>query len=183
MNLPAEGLPNYHQLLAKIDVPIITEFIPLEMIKTIIQECHVKEKRLRCLSAWLMVLLCILRGIFAQEALTNVFARLCFVPCLQSRFNLSKLPDKSALCLARYRLGARPLALLFKQVCRLISRPQTPGAFAFGLRLVAIDSTKETVADTLANAHYFGRHRTKAGLTTEHSLCSKHCIYVNVVAM
>lgn len=163
MNLPLESQPHYHQLLAKIDVPLITQFIPLRVIKSVIQECQVQEKRLRCLPAWLMVFLCILRGIFAQEALQSVFARLCFVPCLQSQFNLSKLPHKSALCLARYRLGARPLALLFKQICRPIATPQTPGAFAFGYRLVAIDSTKETVADTPANVNFFGRHRTREG--------------------
>jgi hypothetical protein len=163
MSFPLESQPDYLQLLAKIDVPLITEFVPLSVIKGVIQECRVQEKRLRCLPAWLMVLLCLLRGIFAQEALASVFARLCFVPCLKSQFDMSKLPDKSALCLARYRLGARPLALLFKRVCHPIATSQTPGAFAFGYRLVAIDSTKETVADTLANADYFGRHHTKEG--------------------
>jgi len=163
MSFPLESQPDYLQLLAKIDVPLITEFVPLSVIKSVIQECRAQEKRLRCLPAWLMVLLCIVRGIFAQEALASVFARLCIVPCLLSQFNLSKLPDKSALCLARYRLGARPLALLFKQVCHPIATPQTPGAFAFGYRLVSIDSTKETIADTPANADYFGRHRTKKG--------------------
>jgi hypothetical protein len=158
-----EETSNYRHLLATIDVPILTQYIPLTLIKSIIQECQVQEKRLRCLPAWLMVILCILRGIFAQEAFSSVFARLCFVPCLTSRFSLSDLPGKSALCLARYRLGARPLALLFKRVCRPIATPQTPGAFVFGYRLVALDSTKETVADTEINADYFGRHRTRKG--------------------
>ena len=191
MNLHIKDDPNYSKLLAEIDVPLITQFIPLSMIKDVIQECDSEEKRLRCLPAWLMVLLCILRGIFAQEALSSVFARLCFVPCLKSRFNLSKLPHKSALCLARYRLGARPLALLFKQVCHPIATPQTPGAFAFGYRLVAIDSTKETVADTLVNADYFGRHRTKEGRDDSafplfQALylceCSTHVIFDAVIA-
>ena len=85
-----------------------------------------------------MIILCILRGIFATEAFSTVFARLCFVPCLKSGFSLANLPDKSALCLARYRLGARPLALLFKHVCQPIATAQTPGAFIFGYRLVSI---------------------------------------------
>jgi hypothetical protein len=163
MSLHLESQPNYHRLLAKIDVPLITQHIPFAIITSVIAECQVQEKRLRCLPAWLMVLLCIMRGIFAQEALSSVFARLCFVPCLQSGFSLAVLPDKSALCLARYRLGARPLAVLFRRVCHPIATPQTPGAFAFGYRLVAIDSTKETVADTPINAEYFGRHRTRKG--------------------
>ena len=163
MRLSLETQPHYHQLLSKIDVPLITHFIPLSLIKQVIEDCHVKEKRQRCLPAWLMVLLCIVRGIFAQEALSSVFARLCFIPCLQSQFPLSQLPDKSALCLARYRLGARPLALLFRRVCHPIATRDTCGAFVFGYRLVALDSTKETVADTPANAQFFGRHRTRQG--------------------
>lgn len=154
---------DYDQLLGQINAPLITQYIPLADIKSVIEECQVQEKRLRCLPAWLMVLACIMRGIFAQEAFTSVFARLCLVPCLQSQFDMSKLPHKSALCLARYRLGARPLALLFKRICHPIALPHTPGAFAFGYRLVAIDSTQETIADTEANVAYFGRHRTRQG--------------------
>ena len=177
---------NYQHLLAEIDVPIITKYIPIALIKNIIAECRVQEKRLRCLPAWLMIILCILRGIFATEAFSSVFARLCFIPCLKSGFSLSNLPDKSALCLARYRLGARPLALLFKRVCQPIATPQTPGAFIFGYRLVALDSTKETVADTAHNAQYFGRHRTRKGRSDSAfpqfqamllSECSSHVIF------
>ncbi len=85
MNLHIEADANYHQLLAEIDVPLITQFIPFSMIKSVIQESDSEEKRLRCLPAWLMVLLCILRGIFAQEALSSVFARLCFVYAYPTR--------------------------------------------------------------------------------------------------
>ena len=177
---------DYQHLLAEIDVPIITRYIPLALIKNVIAQCSVQEKRLRCLPAWLMLILCILRGIFATEAFSSVFARLCFVPCLKSGFSLSKLPGKSALCLARYRLGARPLALLFKRVCQPITTQQTPGAFVFGYRLVALDSTKETVADTVRNAEYFGRHRTRKGRSDSAfpqfqamllSECSSHVIF------
>jgi hypothetical protein len=38
-----------------------------------------------------------------------------------------------------------------------LASQQTPGAFAFGLRLLALDSTVEDVADTPANAAFFGR--------------------------
>lgn len=186
MDFFLEKKADYQQLLAKIDVPIITKYIPIALVKSVIEECHVREKRLRCLPAWLMIMLCILRGIFATEAFSSVFARLCFVPSLKSGFSLSNLPDKSALCLARYRLGARPLALLFKRVCKPIASPQTPGAFIFGYRLVALDSTKETVADTARNVQYFGRHRTRKGRSDSAfpqfqamllSECSSHVIF------
>ncbi len=92
---------DYDQLLAKIDVPLITRFIPIATMKTVIHECHAEEKRLRRLPAWLIVLLCIMRGVYCREALSAVFAKVCLIPCLQTRFDLSTLPHQSALCLAR----------------------------------------------------------------------------------
>ena len=157
-----EATARYRELLEVADVPLITQYIPLATIKKVVEECTVEEKRLRRLPMWLMVLLCIVRGIFAKESLSSAFARLCLIPCLKTNYDLSKLPDKSALCLARYRLGARPLVMLFKRICRPIATPSTPGAYVFGHRLVAIDTTFEVVADSDRNASYFGRHRTKA---------------------
>jgi hypothetical protein len=46
---------------------------------------------------------------------------------------------------------------LFRRVCQPMAREQTRGAFRFGLRLMAIDGTLDEVADTAANAQYFGR--------------------------
>jgi len=37
---------------------------------------------------------------------------------------------------------------LFEQSCGLLATQDTPGAFAFGLRLMAIDGTLEDVNDT-----------------------------------
>jgi hypothetical protein len=46
---------------------------------------------------------------------------------------------------------------LFQRVCRPMATEQTKGAFRFGLRLMAIDGTLDEVAETPANAQYFGR--------------------------
>ena len=64
----------------------------------------------------------------------------------------------SALSYRRYQLGARPLAALFHEVCQPLATATTPGAFLFGLRLMALDGTVEDVADTPANVAVFGRH-------------------------
>ena len=47
----------YRELLKVTDVPLITQYIPLEAIKESVQDCAVQEKRLRRLPMWLMVLL------------------------------------------------------------------------------------------------------------------------------
>lgn len=66
-------------------------------------------------------------------------------------------PGRSALCLARQRLGLAPVRRLFGMVVRLLATPLTPGAFYKGWRLMALDGTVYTVPDSPANAAAFGR--------------------------
>jgi hypothetical protein len=69
------------------------------------------------------------------------------------------LPSSSALTKARQRLGSKPLELLFDPRRGVLATVGTPGAFAFGLRLVAWDGTGLDAADTPANATEFGVRR------------------------
>ena len=66
-------------------------------------------------------------------------------------------PHRSSLCVARQRLGVAPVRHLFDQVVRPLARPETPGAFYRGLRLMGIDGTVFDVPDSEANAAAFGR--------------------------
>jgi hypothetical protein len=66
------------------------------------------------------------------------------------------LPSSSALTRARQRLGSKPFELLFDLRRGALAAAGTPGAFAFGLRLVAWDGTGLDAADTTANAREFG---------------------------
>jgi hypothetical protein len=66
------------------------------------------------------------------------------------------LPTSSALTRARQRLGVKPLELLFDLRRGALAAAGSPGAFAFGLRLVAWDGTGLDAADTPANAEAFG---------------------------
>jgi hypothetical protein len=68
------------------------------------------------------------------------------------------LPKASALAYRRAQLGVRPLVALFHRVCRPLASPETPGAFLFGLRLMAVDSTVEDLPDTPENVAVFGRY-------------------------
>jgi hypothetical protein len=68
-----------------------------------------------------------------------------------------------ALCQARYRLGARPLVELFRRVCKPLATSATPGAFLFGLRLMALDGTLIDAPDTPANVRAFGKRRAPRG--------------------
>ena len=66
-------------------------------------------------------------------------------------------PHRSSLCVARQRLGVAPVRHLFTQVVRPLARPETPGAFYRGFRLMGIDGTIFDVPDSAANAAAFAR--------------------------
>jgi hypothetical protein len=72
-------------------------------------------------------------------------------------------PHRSSLCAARKRLGAAPVRDLFERVVRPLARPETPGAAAFGLRLVGLDSTVYDLPDSAANEAAYGRPRGGRG--------------------
>jgi hypothetical protein len=102
---------------------------------------------------WLVVAM----SLYTQEAVEVVFLRLMAGLRDLDPTAASGLISKSALCQGRARLGVRPVAALFHQVCRPLATAQTPGAFLFGLRMVAMDGTTDVVADTPANVRAFGR--------------------------
>jgi hypothetical protein len=67
------------------------------------------------------------------------------------------LPTGGALTARRESLGIIVMRQLFRQCCRPLATEHTKGAFAFGLRLMALDSTLDEVPDTPTNALHFGR--------------------------
>jgi hypothetical protein len=66
-------------------------------------------------------------------------------------------PHRSSLCVARQRLGVAPVRQLFAQTVHPLAKPDTPGAFYHGLRLMGIDGVVMDVPDSAANAATFGR--------------------------
>jgi hypothetical protein len=74
-----------------------------------------------------------------------------------------QVPNASAVSYRRDQGGARPVVALFHQVCQPLAKPDTPGAFLFGLRLMALDSTTEDIPDTPANVAAFGRPESERG--------------------
>lgn len=89
-----------------------------------------------------------------EDALAQLTDGLSWVSGWTRRYSL---PGKSAIFQARARLGAEPLAALFKRVAEPLGAPQTPGVWLAGRRLVAIDGMCLDVADTPVNAEHFGR--------------------------
>ena len=94
--------------------------------------------------------------VLAMGLLTELPIRQVFKHARRLRFG-EKTPHRSSLCLARQRLGIAPVRHLFKQIAHPLARPETPGAFYRGLRLVGLDGTVYDVPDSDANAAAFSR--------------------------
>ena len=98
----------------------------------------------------------VLWTVLAMGIFTDVPIRQVFKLCRRLRTH-ERSPHRSSLCVARQRLGVAPVRHLFERTVRPLARPETPGAFAFGLRLMGIDGTVLDVPDSAANDAAFGR--------------------------
>jgi hypothetical protein len=131
--------------------------VPADVIRAAATAAAVPTQRRRKLPADVTLLLCIAMSLFTAQALDVVLATMTHGLRLFWPDPEPALATKGAISQARYRLGARPVVALFHQVCRPLATAQTPGAFLFGLRVMAIDGTVEDVPDSPANVRAFGR--------------------------
>lgn len=146
-----------------LSIEALCSVIPPQTVEAVVGECGARERRSRKLPASVTVLLCVAMGPYAADALPDVFRRLVWgLRWLWPEPGELRV-SKAAASSARYRLGARPLARLFRAVCRPLATPATPGAFRFGLRLLALDGFTLDLADTPENVRAFGRRYTDRG--------------------
>jgi hypothetical protein len=131
--------------------------VPLATVRQTLQEMGTQAKRERKLCMEVIVLLVIAMNLYAQEPIGYVLAKMAQGLRLLWPGTPPPLPGDSALVYRRYQLGVRPLATLFRRLCRPLATQDTPGAFLFGLRLMALDGQVLNVSDTPENAAYFGR--------------------------
>ena len=94
--------------------------------------------------------------VLAMGLLTELPIRQVFKHARRLRFG-EQTPHRSSLCVARQRLGIAPVRHLFEQIVGPLARPETPGAFYRGFRLVGLDGTVYDVPDSDANAAAFSR--------------------------
>ena len=94
--------------------------------------------------------------VLAMGILTDLPIRQVFKHARRLRVG-EATPQRSSLCVARRRLGIAPVRPLFQQVVHPLARPETPGGFYRGLRLMGLDGTVLDVPDSEVNALAFGR--------------------------
>jgi hypothetical protein len=136
---------------------VLEQLCPPELVSELLSRGHAWGKRERSLNQLLVVYYVIALSLFRRLNLAAVLGHLLRgLRWLWANPSL-RLPTAAALVYRRRQLGTPVLRHLFQRVCRPMATEQTKGAFRFGLRLMAIDGTLDEVADTPANALYFGR--------------------------
>lgn len=144
--LPADDSGRILDRLAMLD-----KVITADVVRQVLASTGRVNVRACKLSHEVMMWVMLAMGIFSDVPIRQVFR-------LSRRLRLAeKTPVRSALCMARQRLGVEPLQELFRQVVRPLATPQTPGAFFDGMPLYATDGTVLDIPDTPANDSTFGR--------------------------
>ena len=156
-------------------IEIITRVVPMETIQAIVQECGVSGQRERRLPGWLTVLFCIGMTLLSELSMKGVMEDLMRGARLLADDDEQEAPSAGAYSQARARLGVKAMERLFKSVCRPLATSDTSGAFAYGLRLVALDGSVDEMPDTPANSAYFGRSGSSRG---ESAFPQVQCVYL-----
>jgi Insertion element 4 transposase N-terminal len=138
-----------------IGLGVLAEYVPAALIDEVLTQTGAASRRVRLLPARVVVLFVLALTLFGGYGYRSVWRQLAGTVTGLA----AAAPTSSALTQARQRLGPKPLAAVFARVRGVQTGPDTPGAFRFGLRLVAWDAIMLDVPDTEDNATAFRRSR------------------------
>jgi hypothetical protein len=144
---------------------VLEQLYPREVGSFLLSQDQAEEHRDRKLNHLVMVYLLIAWSLMARSALRRVCDRLGRALRLCSEESLPATPTSAALCYRRRQLGVRVFRHLFQRLCRPFATEETPGSFAFGLRLMGIDGTKLAVAASRENRACFSPRSADASAT------------------
>ena len=150
-------LPSDDKPCRTLSWPMLEQFFPRQRIEQLIQTYCGQTTRVRKLTLVLVVWVLICWHLYLRHSLGAVFLQLSSAERWLADEEPEALPTRAAWTYRRKQIGVRLMRALFEHSCVPLASQDTPGAFAFGLRLMAIDGTLEDVNDTPANAQYFGR--------------------------
>ena len=148
---------------SQLSMQALAQVIPRWQIEAALTHERAWHERERKLSMVAVVLILIAMNLYRHHAIGHVMRKVS-----QGLRFIWPNPDYEvakahALSYRRYQLGAPPMVRLFKQIARPMAREETQGAFLFGLRLMALDGSKQDLPDTSENAAVFGRPETGRG--------------------
>jgi Insertion element 4 transposase N-terminal/Transposase DDE domain len=151
--LPENGLED--KVCHQIDMGLLQEVLPPRMIEELLETYQMWEMRERktnmlAITYWLVGL-----HLYPTLSQPRVYSKM--VSALRAtRDDVPQaVPVKSAFSYRREQLGSEIMQELFVKCAGPKASEGTPGAFWKGMRLLAIDGTVESVADTVSNRETF----------------------------
>ena len=144
-----------------INLGLLKQLITTEAIEQALREAGVKPGRYRKINKVVAIILILGLTLYPDHSianflhefthqLTNLWSTDHFIPIRDDAFSHR-----------RYKLGYKPLEILWRNTVKPLATLKTKGVYLFGLHLLAIDSTCIDVADTKENAAHFGYpHKT-----------------------
>jgi hypothetical protein len=148
------------RLTDNLSIGVLTREFPPEAVDAAVDALGRREERSRLLPARVVVYFNLGLALFRSESYVDVMRQLVsgveWSTGWAARWDV---PSAAALSLARERLGEGVMEALFDSV----ARPLGVGPLVGGLVPVAVDGTVLDLADTPANAAFFGRPAAKEG--------------------
>jgi Transposase DDE domain/Insertion element 4 transposase N-terminal len=139
----------------QMDLGLLQEVIPPSMIEELLETYQMWEERERKTNMMVIVYWLIALHLYPTLSQPRVYSKLVSGLRTMRDDVPEQIPAKSAFSYRREQLGSEILQELFVQCAGPKALPETPGAFWKGMRLLAIDGTVESVADTALNREAF----------------------------
>jgi Insertion element 4 transposase N-terminal len=139
----------------QIDMGLLQEVIPSSQIEELLETYQMWEERERKTNMVTIVYWLIALHLYPSLSQRRVYGKMVSGLRTVRDDVAEQIPVKSALSYRRNQLGSELLEELFAKLARPRALPETPGAFWKGMRLLAIDGTVESVADTADNREAF----------------------------
>ena len=159
------GLGEGTRVTDYISLGVVAKTFPLEQVQGILHETGRESIRQRQLPAHVVFYYVIALALFSQVSYGEVLR--CLVEGLgwlgDSSVQRIRRSGRSAISMARARLGAEPLRRMVERAIGPIAGRETRGAWYRDWRLVSIDGTTLDLADTVANEEAFGRPGASRG--------------------
>jgi hypothetical protein len=159
------GLAEGTRVTDYISLGVVAKTFPLEQVQRILRETGRESIRQRQLPAHVVFYYVIALALFSQVSYGEVLR--CLVEGLgwlgDSSVQRIRRTSRSAISMARTRLGAEPLRRMVETAIMPIADRKTRGAWYRDWRLVSIDGTTLDLADTDVNEEAFGRPGASRG--------------------
>ena len=163
MTLSIRQIAPESKLCQELTLDGVAEVLPRERIFALLEQQNALEERERKLNMCATVYTLIAMGLFAEQSIDSVLHTLTYGLRSVWPGEAPSVPKANALSYRRQQLGSMPLFDLMHTFCQPLATAETPGAFRFGYRLMAVDSTIEAVPASKANDAAFGRLKGRKG--------------------